>query len=557
MDNIRIDKDLVTEIVKKARGLESTYQPQMLLFQRYREMYFLKNVERPKNNGVDEGDWKITADPSARNEVVGLKRLLDTSDIHVTVKSKGEDAEQSNKIEKALLRIVEVSGEGRKSRVETDAMLAAVLYGPVILSADAVSDLLSVPGIPKYKKRHLEKVSRKSPFLLRAHNPEDSYIDHDDGMVIHYHRRYSLYGAQVKARYGVTDVRDGTEYEVRDIFTPENHVVEVQGKVVFAAPHGLDCVPVATSYAGGSELFHKPEQQIQSFLYAKAESGLDKWGNSTLTAMRTAMHIRGLGGPMFSVDPDSTPETIQITHAGGVRIIRAKATNVDEKIIDPVIFQAKQLVDELSGQSTIYRQSVGENINTSTFSSLAMLSQSGKLPMIDAQRALEGAFRDIFDYMLYRIKMGGVETDLLIPSDIPDEYDIEVTFEPKLPQDNLRNAQVASSLGPLVSDEWKHTNLLQIGDSEDMRKQVAKEQIMQGMVTNLLQNPQMMQEMTAQIFGIKPPQPEQPTAPSQNGMMPPEGISPDGMMPPDMMRRQPNMEAMPQTDPMIPPQERM
>lgn len=561
--NVQLSREIIEEAKKRALGLESTHGKRMEMFRRYREIFFLQNVEKPKNSGVDDNDWKVTADPSGRNEVVGLKRLLDTSELHVTVKVDGDDAPNSSEIERGLKKMLDVSGEGRKSRVESDAMLAAVLYGPVILSADFVGDLLSVPGIPEWKKRHLIKVGKKTPFLIRAHNPEESYVDHDDGMIIHFHRKYRMTGAQVKARYGKEDCRDNIEYEIRDIFTPEYHIVFVNNDAVFAKEHKLNCVPVAASYAGGTELFFKPEEQIQSFLYAKAEAELDKFGNSLLTTMRTAIHMRGLGGPMLAVDPDTAPETIHVDYTGGVRIIKAKAQPVDEKIVDPVIFQAKNLLDDLSGQSTMYRQTLGENINASTFSSLAMLSSSGKLPMIDAQRALEAAFTDLFDTILYRMREEGLDGAGIEPSDIPADYELLVTFEPKLPQDNLRNAQVAASLGPLVSDEWKHTNLLQVGDSEAMFRQVAREQMRQAIIGNMMQDPNLMQQFTAMVMGQQPgqgqPQPGQGDPMQQGqGQMPQEEMpSEEEMMMMAAQGQGQGMERPPMTEQMIPPTERM
>jgi hypothetical protein len=134
-----------------------------------------------------------------------------------------------------------------------------------------------------------------------------------------------------------------------------------------------------------------------------------------------------------------------------------------------------------------------------------------------------------------------------------------------LPQDNLRNAQVAASIGQYVSQEWIHTNLLQVNDSAAMQKQVAKEQIYAAILQGVVQNPQFMQGIMTQIIG-QPQQPQQPQP--QPGQMPqgqPEQPQPPDMgngMPPEMTGQmqaqgQPNMEQMPQTDAMIPPQERM
>ena len=564
MTDTNIPTEKVQEILTRARNLEALHGERTRLFGRYREMFFMDNIERPKNSSVDRNDWKLTADPSARNEVVGLKRLLDTSDLHVKVLEGSKSSRNSDKIERALVRMLDASGDGRNARVESDAMLAAVLYGPVILSADSVTDLLTL-DLPDYKKRHLQKQQKRTPFIIRAINPEESYSERDEGLMTLHLWKYKLPGYQVTSRYG-KEAKSDLEYECFDIFTPEYHVVEIKGLgVVFAKAHGLGCIPIVSSYAGGSELFHKPEEQIQSYLYAKAKSELDKRGNSLLTAIFTNIHMRGLLGPLVAVDPDTSPDKIVVDYTGGIRVMRAKATPIDDKVIDPELIQAKQLLDDLSGESTIYKQTLGQNVNAGTFSSLAMLSSAGKLPMVDAQRALQNAFKDIFLHILYRIKEEGIENELIQPAEIPAEVDMEVTFEPKLPQDNLRNAQVAASIGQYVSQEWLHTNLLQVNDSAAMQKQVAKEQIYAAILQGVVQNPQFMQGIMTQIIG----QPQQPQQQPQPGQMPqgqPEQMQPPpdmgNGMPPEMTGQmqaqgQPNMEQMPQTDAMIPPQERM
>ena len=125
-----------------------------------------------------------------------------------------------------------------------------------------------------------------------------------------------------------------------------------------------------------------------------------------------------------------------------------------------MVFDVLKLIDDLNGQSTIYRQTLGENINAGTFSGLAMLSSSGKLPLVDSTRALEQAFSEIFDVILYRIKEGGIDHPVLKAADIPENYELKVTFKPDLPQDELRNSQIATQLKGLVSSEWIQSNTL-------------------------------------------------------------------------------------------------
>ena len=571
-----MNRDDIEQIKKNARNVIARYSARDTMLKRYREIYFMDNMERPRNAEIDEGDWKLTPSPSGRNEVVGMQRLLNTSEFHITVKDTDE-VRGADEIEEGLKAILRVSGEGRRARIESDAALSAVLYGSVTLYAESISDLLKIKTLKKYKRDHLAKKQKRAPFLLRLINTEESYPEWDEDMMISHTWRYKIRGTNLTARWGV-DAKDNNEYTVYDVFTPEYHVVWADGmnNEILAAEHGLGCLPIFTAYAGGSDLFSKPEQQMQSFLYAKAKANLDKRENSLLTTLFTNIHQRGTAGPLIALDPDSLPSTITVSYQGGMRYITAKAQQIDDKIIDPVIFQAKQVLDELSGQSTIQRQTLGENVGSNVpFSSLAMLSNSGKLPLVDPQRALEQVFTDAFNHILYRIRTEVIENEQIDSADITEEMEIAVNLQAKLPQDSLRNAQVAQQLGDLVSDEWKHTELLQIGDTVDMQKQQMKEQMKKAIFAAMMQDPNTMQQAIGAIMGqpqqpqgqpdpnAQQPDPAQMQQAEQEAMMQQQGQPTPEQMQAMMQQGQGgmsamgNMEGQPMTDSMIPPQEMM
>ena len=547
--------DQTQEIIKNGKRVEQDFSSLRTNFELFRKQYFMEKPARPKNAEVDADDWKITPSPSSRNEVQGHKRLLDTSEIGVNMMENNQPSRNSDKIERGLKRVVEVSGEGRRARVLSDAALAVSLYGPCILAADMYSDMLMAKNLTPYMRRHYEKQEKKSPAVITVLNAEECSYEFEAGVLLLFQRKYKLRGNQLRARFGELPgkpIKDTNEYIVRDIYTPEYRVIDVENYgTVMSKEHGLTCIPIGIGFSGGSELFFKPEEQINPFLYAKAKAELWEWETSLLTAARTNANMRGLLGPMVHIEGE---EDASITHSGGMRIMRSKgkATPIDDKIVDPVIFQLLNTVEDLSGQSTIYRQTLGENINAGTFSSLAMLSSAGKLPLIDPQRALQQAFEEVFDYILYRIKTDGIENEIIPPADIPDNYELSVEFKPKLPQDDLRNAQVAGMIGDKVSDEWIHTNLLQIGDSAAMQKQIVKEQVMKAMVQAMLQDQQFLGGMIAQIMG-QGKQPAQVQGQTQPGAQP---AMPQGQ-PMPQPQGQPNMEQTPLTDPMIPAQERM
>jgi hypothetical protein len=575
-----IEKIDIDGMKAHARQVISSYgKRDVELYTRYREMFFMEDEYRkPKGGQVDERDWAITVSPSSRNEVVGMVRLLDTSEIHITAKSGGEDADHSDKIEKALKSILRVSGEYRRARIESDAALSAVLYGPVVLYSESMDDLITV-NKDKGRERQLATIRNRTPFLIRSINPEQSYPEWGEFGLISHTWKYTVKGGVLKERWGV-DAKPEQEYTVYDIYDNVNRLVYADGihDVLFAGAHELNGIPVVSRYAGGTSLFIEPERQMGSFLYAKAKSRLDKRENALLTAIATAVNMRGLMGPLLAIDPAEAPDTVQVDYTGGIRYIKAKAQQLDDKVIDPVIFQWRALLKEIGGESTIQSQTLGAANNQGTFSGLAMLSSAGKLPLVDSQRAIEMSFRDVFLNILQRIKDEGIANDLIQPQEIPDDVELEVSLEPNLPQDKLRNAQVAQSLGDLVSDEWKHSNLLQVGDSTEMRKKITKESMVKAVLGGIMQDPEIMKQMISAAMGKPQGQPQQPPQQGQGQTPPPtppqsegmigEGRQPQQMPPgmtPEMMQQMmaqgqggmPGMEQMPQTDPMLTPQERM
>lgn len=568
--------DKVLEMKKHAEQVISAYGVRDTeLYTRFREMYFMEDEnKRPLNANVDEKDWAITISPSTRNKVIGMVRLLDTGEIHITAKAKGQKADNSDDIERALKAMLRVSGEYRRARIESDAALSAALYGPVVLYSESVNDLREVSRGDKFKSRQVDEIAKRTPFLIRSINPEQSYPEWGEFGMISHVWKYKIRGSVLKYRWGA-EAKPDLDYTVYDIYDPENRLVYAEGikEPLFADAHGLDFIPIVARYAGGSSLFFEPEKQVGPFLYATAKSRLDKRENALLTAIATAINTRGMLGPLLSIDTENPQDTVTVEWVGGVRFIKAKAQQVDDKVIDPVVFQWRNLLREIEGETTIQNQTLGAANNQGTFSGLAMLASAGKLPLVDSQRAIEMAFRDVFLNILQRIKQEGIANDLIQPSDIPDDVEIEVSLEPNLPQDKLRNAQVAQSLGDLVSEEWKHSNLLQIGDSSEMRKQITKETILKAVLGTLVQDKALMQQLVGAAMGMPSgqqqqqqpqagqgqPTPEEMAMMQAGGQQPqpqPQQMTPEAMQA-MMMQQGGGGEGMPQTEPMTLPQERM
>lgn len=582
------------ELRKRRDTIKGSYAQRNVLFKRYEEIYFMDNVEKPKGSAVDPNDWKITASPAGRDKVTGMKRILDTAEIHIKVKDHGEKARNSDKIEAGLKTMFRVSGEYKAARIEKDANLASVLYGPCVLTVDCIYDLLATKkgkdsGVDKYIVSQLKTIQKRTPFIIGTMNPKESYPEWGEYGLVGHLQEYTVKGSVLRERWGSQGVSDDRDYIVKDFFHYDKRLVEADGisTPLFADTwltvtskgeiEGVTSIPIFVRYAGGSTLFPEPEKQLQSFLYAYAKGEWDKRENLFWTYLFTAIYTQGLPGPTIVRDPDDTSD-IKVNYTGGVKVITVKGKLENVQVIDSDVVQLKGLMDGQTNQSTIQEQTIGGNTALETFSSYVMQVNAGKLPLQDPREAIEFSYRDACLHILQRIKAEGIENELISPQDIPDDIDLEVTFEPNLTQDDLRNSQIVTQLkasGANVSDEWLNTNLLKIADSAEMFKQKTKEELRRAIVGNIVQNPEIMQQFIQAVMG----QGQQSAISGQQGQgqeqgqmqppTPPEmGANGEAGIPPEMMGMMqqgggmPGMmpgaggEAMPQTDAMIPPQER-
>jgi hypothetical protein len=578
----------ISEMKALATGLETLYGPYQTMCKRYEEIYFMDNKEKPKGlSGLDDNDVKTTISPTGRNDAIGLKRILDTGEIQIKVKS--EDNSKADKIEAGLKTILRVSNERRIASVEKDENLSAVLFGMNILTVESVDDLITAKTKDSTGKdkehtnqfvvRQLQDLKQRTPFLIGTISATQSYPEWGEYGLIGHLRKYDVRGHVLKERWGCADanVKTNNKYTVHDFFHYDKRLIWADGVSgeLFAdtwtdlGENDVAQLPVFVRYGGGSTLWYEPERQIHPFLYAKAQGEWDKRENLFWTYLFTAIYQQGLPGPTLIKDPDDTSD-VKVDYDQGVKIITAKGKLENVSIIDSDVLQLKNLMDSTNASSTIRPEAFGGGADAGTFSGYVTSMNASKLPAEDPKEGISKVYRDALLYILKRIKAEGIINELIQPNDIPDDIELEVTFEPNLTQDDLRNAQVVTNLRAAntnVSDEWLNTNILKIPNSAEMFKTKTKEDIKKAIIQQILANPELMKPLIMSAMGQKqtPPAP-QPTAPSQDGM-PPEGMnSQNGMDPmaqgggipdPSMMQGQPGMEAQPQTDAMIPQNERM
>jgi hypothetical protein len=516
------------------------------------QMYHMEDDPKVNRARRDRDDVKLTLSPSARDAVIGMVRLLTTSEPHFAVKSK--TGKKNDEIEELCKRMWAQSSMVKRAKIHIDLARSAVLFADAHLSYDAVDDLLAVKNIPDYEKRRLEDIRKRTPFLFEAVNPRDGYPVWGRHGLIGYLKVYELTGEEVRERFGEQDVKEETLYTVNDWYGVEWRCVWLNEKSapLFMDKHELPSIPVSVQVADGTTLFREPEYIRQPFLYGKWKSELWKRENLILTSLFTSIAERGTG-PLIGFD--EVPDEVNVNFAGTVRYITAPNPKMlNDKAFDADLLAAKErIIDPISNDTTIYKQTLGQGMGNTPFSSLAMLSQSGRLPLVSPSDAVATTICNAMLDVLRRIKRDGMKNlgDDLNASDIPDDIELEVTLEVKLPQDQFRNAQIAAQLQNMVSKEWIHTNLLQINNSNEMTEAIWREQ-MEDILYKTMAEGQVEQFKQLMVQMQKPPTPPSKPMPPQG--MPPMPAAGEGqaMIPGGAAAAQAGGGANPMTEPVMP-----
>lgn len=558
--NEPFDAKTFDELKTRAQDLKTKYSTLKEYFKSYDEIYFLTDRDTVSNN-EDPADRKTTISPTGRNAVVGMTRLLNTAKPNFKIKAEIGNTD-------ALVNVLDdvVSNSNRAlpmSGLLQDATLSAILHGPVTLMVDSIDDLLAVKTLPKYQTARLQDLRRKSAYLWRVIPQGESYPEfgYYGGLSAHL-RYYETTVREVRERWGKdalvgskdnskVNVWDWMDWEYRAVWTDNSKEPVSMGK------HNLTVLPFVCKISGGSNLYTKPEEATHSFLYGVMKSKLHQRESLVLTTLFTSIFQEG-AGQLLGIKPDANNgDTITVNYAGGgVRYIIGDVQPLNENMASRKFYEARQLLNELYGQTTIHWQTLGEGVgNNVPFSSMITAAQSGRLPLVEPSEAVGAALAEAASITLKLAKADGVKlSESMATSEIPDDCDITCELTPDLPQDTARNASVAAQLTgqKIASQEWVRSNLLNISDNKEMVRQIWTEQARDALYQQIAQAtiPQLLQV----LMGTPPAQPSAPTDGMPPEMqIPTEAMPPDGMMPGSApMPTVPGAPVMPMTEPRMP-----
>lgn len=541
MAKTKIDDAIFSEAKARADDLEQMYSARDTAFRDYEKMFLMDWEGKPT---VDE--VMVTISPDARNAVLGAKRLLVATAPAFSVPTEAGEVENADDLELAAKKLWVLAGRAARMPVHYAAVESALLYGEVHIAITSTTDMLAAAKKKKGNAARIERLAAMTPYLFSVWNPKQGYPEFDIAGLRGYYRKVDVRVYELPGRFGeaadkfVQGRNQTDEVELGIWYDDTNWAVWIESEPIIAEPHELPYIPVSVTITGGSMLFEKPEEQRQPLLYTLKKAGLWERENLSLTTLYTHLYNIGIN-PTFVFraapnDPEPSDPVLDFSTPGGV--IRLKAGESLEPmatkgIIDPSFQQALQIAEQKVMESTIYRQALGEPLTGSpAFSTYALLSQSGRLPLIETQKLCSEAIADAMEKALLWYRSSGQQSKSLgiKPKDVPEFLQLDVKLDVDLPQDKLQMANITTMLtnpnNPITTKEWARENILNIGQSTKMEEDILAEKMFEALAQQYLA--QRMQQQAQQQQAQQQMPPEMP--PEQQALQVPQQMPQPGEM---------------------------
>jgi len=555
--------------------LYATHSSARAVHKKIDEMINMKWSGQPDVQNV-----KVTISPSVRNQFMGAVRILTSTDPQINVphdKNSAQSIAMAENIEKICKAVWYHSGRLLQKPVHYDLTNALLRYGQFHLAVTDTTDLLEHYRNGMTNKATLaryERIAKYTPFLFTPIDPKTGSAQFDAyGLTAYYRQTETTYG-NIRSMFGDREsyaTKKATEVVTyKEYWSLEHHFTWIDAEdIPFIGAdnngeHGLPIIPIVVQSAEGVAFEKDPELKSQSFLYGIQKSEMWERLNLINTLNFTNLFAYAMQPAFVHEKGEQDSEIVpDFSVAGGVLHLNPgdKFGPMKREVINQDIMFSKQMLDQQIEESTMYKQALGGgDPGNAAFSTIALLSQSGRLPLIAPQRCGGAGIGQAFETMFALMKDNPTKRTYLSEhgleqiktAEIPDDLIIDVKLEADLPQDKLQMANVAAIMkqNGFVSDEWIRENILGIGQSDDMTKKIVEErfadmrieeyftgamrqeielQIQQQIAQQMAQQQQMMQQ---------PPMPQG----MPQGAMPP-GMPPGGM--PQDIQFDPAMGGMP------------
>jgi hypothetical protein len=318
-------------------------------------------------------------------------------------------------------------------------------------------------GRPQAKQ--MKRYAQMVPYTIDVIDPATVYPEYGAFGLRSVLRRYMRPMWQVREFWGTkadpaggSKIDDITLVEFNDYWDAENRVVWVKGTdPIINEEHGLPFIPFVSTIVTGSGMFQEPVEQRLPLLYALWKGEWWHRQNLSYTLLYTTMTILG-NGSWVSKTENGTGIKIDLTQPAQEIPLKLGETiePLGLQLLPNEITVAMDLASSKMSESTLPRVVFGESPSkTMSYSSLNMLSQGGRLPLVPIERQVGAALSEAFEIILQWIAYAKDEINLWSPDkqpDLsymeinPDHLEVGVTLKADIPQDKLSLANVVSML---------------------------------------------------------------------------------------------------------------
>jgi hypothetical protein len=568
------------EIQEYARHLKNTHTQRVEMQNAMERLYLMEWSDENRVASLRQGIVP-TKSPDLRNKLGGAIELLIATEPAWAIPFEKNDAlgqQVSSKLEKAAAQIWTAASRIRRLPLHYDVVVSAMTYGEVHIAMTRTEDLIkSSKGAGKAVKRKAEEIAGLTPYLFDVWDPRSGYAEFGPfGLQAYYREIHTTVGKLID-EFG-DDARAVLKSSNR--FDPVTFCRwwDTTRTTAWAADsltplidEEIDQIPIVAQIAEGSNIFSKPEHQRQPFLYTAWRSGLWERQNLALTVLYTSLAQIGLTPTLIlktndadrelDVDWSQMPAVIKLLGGESLEVLGSKG------IIDPAFREALEISEQKISESTIYDQTLGEPLGKNApFSMVALLHQAGRLPLVMPQRTAGWAIADAMRLAFNDMRENGLSGNYtgaladLDAKEIPENYELEAKLDIALPEDKLQQANIANMItegeDPLVSKRYAREKVLNVGQSDDMTREIWTEQISNLKARKfILEQLMQIQQMEQAVLNPQPAAPQ-----GMDGMMPggpPMGMAPPGGVPPEMQGLPPEMAAGGMGGPAMPGQRMM
>jgi hypothetical protein len=521
---------LSIDVIKKRLDDIEEYDPKRLeVFEDIEKMINLEDDSLPNYSGAEK-----VVSPDPRNATLGGERLLTATTPRFKCneeKNTGVAKADLDALEKMANMLWSSACRQIGRQIEKDAARSAIRYDELHIAVKSVKVMMD--QAQGRDKKRLEQVYKRTPVLFKILKPAQCFAAVDDlGLSFHGQKREANV-FEVRAAYPelkLADKKDTDTVTLREYWDSQQYAVTTDSGDEFkTAAHAYPDIPIVFQTFEGDDTLttSKDYAKRQPVLYTAKKSGIWELQNLTMTLEATNMaSIGAFAQFILESDDENAKVDINWDIMGGVlKLKRGERLNpLNKQAVDPSVQMVYERMTNLMTESTFYKQAFGQSLGSNaTFSTVSLLSQAGRLPLVSYQQGLQWAIGKAMWLALQIVRQDGGKFSLLGAREefdskkIPEQFDIEAILEVEQPQDEQMNATLAKSTEGTLSLEDRLERYLGIEQPQQAVRNMYKEQLIQMMVGEMMK--QRMQQQSTQ------------TIPTPGASQVGGGIQSGGMMP--------------------------